>query len=151
MSNKKSLTDFLAELETTSTKSSLKRFSILYLADFVGVETGHDFSYNHYSITARANGVTQGFLNEQQSALVTALMPLDSAVLDTVCSFVRFSRLNCQPEEVERIVHGLKGHTPEKFLEAKMIASRLLGLKFPNSSEVSLVVHPAPNSVGQIS
>ncbi|MBX9722956.1 MAG: hypothetical protein K2X81_16255, partial [Candidatus Obscuribacterales bacterium] len=108
--------------------SASHKDSFLFLADFIGINTGHEFSYVHYSMVAsQIDGIIANDpLTPAQSAKLDVLINCDPLVLDILCTIARFQTFDCDATEIKKITNELKGHLGNRVTEALALAKSVL-------------------------
>ncbi len=132
------LSDYVLRIDGSFNPSYSASFkdSFLFLADFIGVNTDHEFAYVHYSMVA--NHCTDLYvadpLTKEQDAKLDVLVNCDPLVLDILCTIARFQTFDCSPSEIKRITYELKGHLGDKVKEAEKLSLNILGIDLSSSS-----------------
>lgn len=110
--------------------SASHKDSFLFLADFIGINTGHEFSYVHYSMVAnQIDGIIANDpLTPAQNAKLEVLINCDPLVLDILCTIARFQTFDCDALEIRKITNELKGHLGDKVTTALALAKSVLDI-----------------------
>ncbi len=130
MKDQNYLSDYLLRIDGSFSPnySASHKDSFLFLADYIGVNTNHEFSYVHYSMVATqcATVVVEKPLTESQNTKLEVLINYDPLVLDILCTIARFQTFDCDAAELRKITNELKGHLGEKVTTALALASSVL-------------------------